>query len=213
MLRSLAGAHAAPGALLLLAGAPFLIAQARAISPALLALLFVVVSYTLFLEYLRSGELVFLGLWLVNALLSLGVQAGLIFLVLVQCVIMLVYRERYRARQWPWWGAQVLVLGIFALGFWGPLSHFVEVRLMQVTPDQVALALPIFALLSTNLSPLQAIAGTVLFLVLVVSGFWACADWRKDARHGLLVLGLLVPCPFYLFTPQSEALIINALRR
>ncbi|MFT5089383.1 MAG: hypothetical protein ACI906_004782 [Candidatus Latescibacterota bacterium] len=211
VLRGLAGAHAGPGALLLLGTAPFLIAQARAISPGMLALMMVLLSYALFLEYLRSGSLPALGAWIFVALLSLGVQAGLVFLVLVQCCIMLVYRERYAQRQGAWWAAQFLVLGLFALGFWKPLSHFFGVRLLQVTPDQAGQALPIFALLCTNLPPLQAIAGTLLFLVLVISGLYVCADWRKDARHGLLILGLLAPCPFYLFTPQSEALLLSAL--
>lgn len=210
-LRGLAGAHAMPGALLLLAVSPFFVAQARAISPATLALFFVLLSYVLFLEYLRSGELVFLGLWVANALLSLGVQGGLVFLVLVQSAVMLIYRERYAQRQLAWWLAQVVVLALFAVAFWVPLSHFFSVRLPQITPGQIAQALPVFALLSTNLPPLQASAGMALFLLLVVSGLRACADWRKDARHGLLVLGLVVPCTFYLFTPYSEALLLSAL--
>lgn len=211
VLRGLAGAHAAPGALLLLSAAPFLIAQARAISPAMLALLLAMCSYALFLEYLRSGSLPVLGGWIFVALLSFGVQAGLVFLVFVQSFVMLVYRARYGQRQAAWWAAQVPVLGLFAVGFWRPLSHFVEVRLFALTPDLVGQALPLFALLSTNLPPAQAIAGALLFVVLVVSGLYACADWRKDARHGLLILGLLAPCPFYLFTPQSEALLLSAL--
>jgi len=211
VLRGLAGAHAAPGALLLLATAPFLVAQARTISPAMLALLMVLMSYALFLEYLRGGSLSVLGAWILVALLSLGVQAGLVFLILVQCCAMLIYRARYAQHQAAWWSAQFLVLGLFALGFWKPLSQFFSVRLLEVTPDQVGQALPIFALLSTNLPPLQAIAGTLLFIILVVSGLYLCADWRKDARHGLLILGFLAPCPFYLFTPQSEALLLGAL--
>ncbi len=211
VLRGLAGAHAAPGALVLLSAAPFFIAQARAISPAMLALLMVVLSYAVFLEYLRSASLPVLGGWIVVTLLSFGVQAGLVFLVLVQCCIMVVYRVRYDRHQAAWWAAQIPVLGLFALGFWRPLSHFFEVRLLLLTPDQAGQALPLFASLSTNLPPAQAIAGTLLFIALVVSGLYICADWRKDARHGLLILGLLAPCPFYLFTPQSEALLLSAL--
>ncbi len=210
-LRGLAGVHAMPGALLLLAAAPFFVAQARVISPATLALLFVLLSYVFFLEYLRSGRLVFLSIWVVNALLSLGVQAGLIFLVLVQSAVMLIYRERYAQRQLAWWLAQVVVLALFVAAFWGPLYHFFSVRLPQLTLDQVTQVLPVFALLSTNLASVQAIVGTALFLLLVFSGLRACADWRKDARHGLLVLGLLAPCLFYLFTPYSEALLLSAL--
>ena len=211
VLRGLAGAHAAPGALLLLGTAPFLIAQARTISPAMLALLMVLLSYALFIEYQRSGSLPVLGGWMFVALLSFGVQASLVFLVLLQCLVMLVYRTRYIQRQAAWWTAQVLVLGLFALGFWTPLSHFVEVRLFDLTPDLAGQALPLFALLSTNLPPAQAIAGTLLFVVLTVSGLYVCADWRKDPRHGLLILGFLAPCPFYLFTPRSEALLLSAL--
>ena len=42
--------------LLLLAGAPFLVAQARTISPGTLALCAALVSYICFIEYMRAGE-------------------------------------------------------------------------------------------------------------------------------------------------------------
>lgn len=212
VMRLLTGTHAAPSALLLLAGAPFLVAQARTISPATLTLVMALLSYSAFLEYRRAGELSWLGAWVVISIFSWGVQAGLVFLVLVQSAIMLLYRERFTdLKQRWWWGAQSLVLLLFLLAFWQPLLHFATIRLPALTPGQAAEALPLFALLSTNLALPEALPGLLVLLVLGVSGLRAASDWRKDPRHGLLILGTMAPCSFYLFTPQSEALLLCAL--
>ena len=211
VMRAMTGAHATASGLLLLAGAPFLVAQARAISPATLALVAALLSYWFFIEYMRAGERNWLGAWIIASILSWGLQAGLIFLPLLQSAIVLLYRERYtRDKQRMWWLAQALVLVIFLLAFWQPIAHFVGVRLPALTPQQSAEAIPLFALLSTNLPLPQALPGMLVILLLLASGLWT-ADWRKDSRHGLLILGLIAPCPFYLFTPQSEALLLCAL--
>ena len=211
VMRALAGAHAASSALLLLAGAPFLVAQARAISPATLALVAALVSYLFFLEYMRAGERTWLGAWIAASILSWGIQGGLIFLVLMQSLVVLLYRRRYtRDKQRWWWLAQILVLAVFLLAFWQPLLHFISVRLPALTPQQSAEAVPLFALLSTNLPLHKALPGMLVILLLAISGLRA-ADWGKDPRHGLLILGLVTPWPFYLFTPQSAALLLCAL--
>jgi hypothetical protein len=211
VMRVLTGTHAAPSGLLLLAGAPFLIAQTRAISPATLALVAALASMILFAEYMRAGGRHWLGGWVAATILSWGIQGGLIFLPLLQSAVVLLYRERYTSdKQRWWWLAQALVLVLFALAFWQPFAHFLGARLPALTPLQTAEAIPLFALLSTNLPLPEALPGMLLVLLLALSGLRA-ADWRKDPRHGLLILGLLAPCPFYLFTPQSEALLLCAL--
>lgn len=211
IIRALTGTHAAPSALLLLAGAPFLVAQTRAISPATLALVAALLSYWFFLEYIRAGERNWLGAWVAVSILSWGIQAGLIFLPLLQSAVVLLYRERYTSdKQRWWWLAQGLVLVVFLLAFWQPFYHFLSVRLPALTLQQIAEAIPLFALLSTNLALPKALPGMLVILLLAATGV-RTADWRKDPRHGLLILGLLAPCPFYLFTPQSEALLLCAL--
>ena len=211
VMRALAGTHAAPSALLLLAGAPFLVAQARAISPATLALVAALLSYWFFLEYMRAGERNWLGAWVAVSILSWGIQASLIFLPLLQSAVVLLYRERYSSdKQRWWWLAQGLVLVVFPLAFWQPCYHFLSVRLPALAPQQTTEAVTLFALLSTNLALPEALPGMLVILLLALSGV-RTADWRKDSRHGLLILGLLAPCPFYLFTPQSEALLLCAL--
>ena len=160
---------------------------------------------------MRAGERTWLGAWIIATILSWGLQAGLVFLPLLQSVTVLLYRERYaRDKQRQWWSAQALGLGIFLLAFWQPFFHFLSVRLPALTPQQTSEAIPLFALLSTNLALPKALPGMLVMILLLISGLRA-ADWRKDPRHGLLILGLLAPCPFYLFTPQNEALLVCAL--
>ena len=212
VIRQLVGFHAAPAALVLLAGAPFLVAQARAISPATMALALAMMSYSSFLEYRRAGERVWLGAWIAISIISWGVQASLIFLSLVQSAVMLINSGRFNSeKQRWWWVAQIGVLILFALAFWHPLSHFVTVRLPALTPAQTAEAIPMVALLSTNLPLPEALPGMLVMLVLGISGLRAAADWRKNPRHSLLIFGLIAPCPVYLFTPQSEVILLCAL--
>ena len=84
MIRSLVGAHAAPGALALLAASPFLITHTRALSPAALALLLVALSYGLFWAFLRSGHLGLLAGWGAASVLAFTADAALIYLPLLQ---------------------------------------------------------------------------------------------------------------------------------
>ncbi len=211
MLRGLVGAHAAPGALLLLATSPLLAAQARALSPATLALLLVALSYALFWEYLRSGKPSVLIGWIGVSALSFGAQPSLVFLPLLQSAVALFYRARYPQRQVLWWAAQVIVLALFAFVFWQPVIHLMSDHWTHLHAGQWVRLLPTFCLLSTNLYLPQALVGTLLFALLTAAGLRACADWRKDARHGLLIAGLLVPCVTYALTQHGTPLLLSAL--
>ena len=211
VLRMLIGAHAVPSALLLLAGAPFFVAQIRALTPAPLALVATLLCSWVFLEYLRAGQRTWLGAWLITSILSWGIQTGLIFLILVQGATMLLYRRRYSGyKERRWWLAQIPVVAIFLLAFWQPFSHFLSVRLPAFSFEQATGTIDLCARLSTNLSLPQALPGMLVIILVALPGLRA-ADWRKDPRHGFLALSLLTPCLFYLCTSQSEALLLCAL--
>ena len=64
-----------------------------------------------------------------------------------------------------------------------------------------------FVGLSASMSGTDALAGAGLFALLLLSGLRACADWRKDARRGLLVGGLCVPCLLYALARQQRLLV------
>jgi hypothetical protein len=211
LLRGLAGAHAAPGALFLLAASPFLISQTRTLSPAPLVLLLVALSYALFWTYLRGGQLGLLAGWAVVSVLAFSAQASLIYLPCTQALIALTYRTRYPQSHGFYWPALAAVSGLWIALFWQPLNRDWTVRLAGVTPEQSASALDAFAALSTGVSGIDALAGAGLFALLLLSGLRACADWRKDARRGLLVGGLCVPCLLYALSPGNNALLVGAL--
>ena len=211
MIRSLVGAHAAPGALVLLAASPFLIAHTRGLSPAALALLLVALSYGLFWAFLRSGHPGLLAGWGAASVLAFTADAALIYLPLLQGLILLLYRTRYPQRHAPWWPALTLTCGLWAALFWEPLNRDWTIRLAGITPEQSLFALDAYTSLSTNLLGMDALPGSVLFTLLLVSGLRACTDWRKDARRGLLVGGLCIPCLLYVLLPHNSALLIGAL--
>lgn len=211
MLRSLAGAHAAPGALLLLAASPLLISQTRTLSPAPTVLLLVTLSYALFWTYLRGGQIGLLASWAVVSILAFSAQAGLIYLPITQALIALAYRTRYPQHQGFYWPALAAVTGLWIVLFWQPLNRDWTVHLAGVTPKQSAFALDAFAALSTGVSGIEAIAGAGLFALLLFSGLRACADWRKDARRGLLVGSLCAPYLLYALSLGNSALLVGAL--
>ncbi len=195
VMRHLGGVHATPGAALLLGAAPFFIAQARLVSPAPLALVALLACFLCFVEFVRSGDLKWLAGWIVSILLALGLHAGMIYVALIHCGVMLAYRHRYRHRQWAWWVLQIPLLGFFYLIFGDIVQHFFTARLSAAVPGSALLmdVAYLFGFLATLLPPPPALAGAALFAVLLLSGVWACKDWRKDARHGLLVLSFVVP--------------------
>ena len=216
MVRGLGGANAERGALILLALSPFLIPQVRTVSPAPLALLLVVAGFICFLEFLRAGQRQWLAAWLGTALAALLVHAGLYYMVLVQCLSMLFYRERLHNRQRDWWPAQLLPLAFFLWRFGEPLSHYLQQRLgsaLAAAPELLGQSASIFSRLVLAAAPASPLgmAGAALFLLLVAPALWTCRDLKRDPRHGLLLLGTFAPCLLYLLTPHSPSYLLAAL--
>ena len=65
--------------------------------------------------------------------------------------------------------------------------------------------------LSTNLPLPTGLVGSLLFAVLLGSGLWACRDWRRDPRHGLLVLSLVVPCLIWGCSSRRDSYLLMPL--
>ena len=192
VMRSSGGAHATPGALLLLAAAPFLVAQVQTLSPAVLALLASMAALVCFVDYLRTGSLSWLGLWVVATVLSWGVHAGLAYLLFVKWIYMLAYRERFRNRQLFWWIAQIPVTGFFIAVF-GAGARPLASRLFSMPTDASIDWTLLFAQVATGVPRPAGLIGGVLLAVLLICGIWASRDWRRDTRHGLLLLGVFTP--------------------
>ncbi len=211
LLRSVVGAHAAPGALVLLSLAPFFVGQTRADAPATWALLLVVLSYVLFWEYLRGGHPAWISGWLAVSALAIGAHTGLVFLALLQGFVLLFYRERYPQRHALWWPLWAAGLAAFVWIFWEQMPRFFSASLPATSAAQWLQAPHALALLITNMPPPNAFYGAALFALLLGPGLWACSDWRKDARRALLVGGLITPCLLYVIRPEAEELLIAAL--
>lgn len=191
VLRGLGGTHATRAAFWLLAASPFLIGQVRVLSTSQLSLLAVVCAYLCFIEYNRAGQLGWLAGWVLSILAALLVHGGLYCIALVHCLAMLVYRRRFRHRQRNWWLAQIPVLALFLMLSGAPLGHFVGHRIAAVNTATAASVQ--WAQLGTGLPlPWSAIAGGLL-LLLLASGVAVCRDWRRNPRHGLLLIGFGVP--------------------
>lgn len=216
LVRGLGGANAERGALLLLAFSPFLLPQVRTVSAAPLALLVAVVGFICFLEFLRAGQRQWLAAWLGTALVALLVHGGLYYMVLVQCLGMLFYWERLHNRQRDWWLAQLLPLAFFLWRFNAPLSDYFQNRLDTVFTSATALlgtgaSILSRLLLATAPTSALGIVGGILFLLLLAPGLWTCRDFKRDPRHGLLLLGTFVPCLLYLLAPNSTSYLLAAL--
>jgi len=212
VVRALGGTHATPGTLLLLGAAPFMVAQSSRLSPASPGLVPVLVCFLCFLEFARAGDWRWLAGWLAAVLASLAVHAGFIWAVGVQCLIFLLYRERYRHRHRLWWPVQLVPLGVLWWRLGPALQDYFTARL------PAALDASLFAdgaaglvRLSTNLPLPAGLAGGLLFAVLLVSGLWACRDWRRDPRHGLLVLSLVVPCLIWVCSSRRDSYLLMPL--
>ena len=196
VLRGLGGSHASRGAAWILALSPFFIGQMTAVSPSALAFAIVMVELLCFLEFLRAGEVRWLAGWLVAALVSLLVHGGLYYLVLTLCLGMIIYRERYDGRQRWWWLAQVPPLGLFLLLFGTQFERFIVHRVAQISTPTVAVNQ--WGGLGSDLPGLWPLLAGGLLAVLVATGLSACRDSRRAPRHGLLVLGALVPVVVWL---------------
>ena len=196
VLRALGGTHAEKGATWLLATSPLLIDQVRAVSPAQLAFLAVLFTYLCFFEYIRAGRWLWLVAWIVAVVVALLSHGGLYCIVVVQCLTMLLYRNRRSARLRLWWLAQIIPLAMFALLFGAQFNRFIAHRLADL--NELSAVTEQWGRLATTLpQPWSAIGGAVL-LILLFAGVRACGDWRRDNRHGLLLGGLVVPAAIWL---------------
>jgi hypothetical protein len=203
MMRSSGGAHAAPGALLLLAAAPFLIGQVQLLSPSVLALVATMAALLCFVDYLRTGSHSWLGLWVLAMLFAFGVHSGLAYLLLVKWLYMLAYRDRFRNRQRLWWIAQIPVTGFFIAVFGTGVQPWAQrlIALPAAAPTDWTL---LFAQMTIGVPRPAGLLGSGLLGLLLLCGIWASRDWRRDTRHGLLLLGALTPCCLY-FSPIGHA--------
>ena len=191
ILRGLGGAHASRAALWLLAASPFLIVQVRVLSTSQLSLLAVVCAYLCFIEYNRAGQLGWLAGWVLSILAALLVHGGLYCVALAHCLSMVVYRRRFHQRQRNWWLAQIPVLSLFLITAGTHLGHFVGHRMAE-TNTAIAASVQWGHLGSGLPLPWSAISGGLL-LLLLASGVAVCRDWRRNPRHGLLLIGFAVP--------------------
>ena len=198
VMRSSGGTHAAPGALLLLAAAPFLIEQVQTLSPSVMALLTTMASLACFVDYVRTGHGAWLGLWILTTLLSFGVHAGLAGVLLINWLYAIAYPDRFRNRRIVWWSAQVVVLGFFLAGFGANIKRQTgRLTIPDALPDFANWALEL-ARIATGVPQTVGLLGGGLIALLLIGGIWTCRDWRRDTRHGLLLLGLFVPGCLYL---------------
>ena len=196
VLRGLGGVHATRGALWLLALSPFFIGEVRVLAPSQLAFLTVLLTYLCFSEYARAGQLTWLGGWVAAAMAALVVHGGLYCVTLVQCLAMAAYHERLRNRQRNWWLAQIPVLALFSVLSGAQLNRFVAERLAEI--NTATAAGEQWGRLGTALSWPWSVIAAGLVLLLLISGVVVCRDVRRNARHGLLLLGFAGPSAAWL---------------
>ena len=207
VVRQSGGTHAAPGALLLLGGAPFLIEQAQTLSPAVLGLVTATAALACFVEYVRTGNHTWLVIWMASTLLSWGVHAGLAYLVPIKWLYMVAYRDRVHSRRVYWWLAQVPIAGFFLVIFGTDLGA----HLLRLADSDWSGAMRDFSALASGVSRPTGLVGAGLFALLLAGGIWASRDWRRNTRHGLLLSGFLVPTTLYLSPLGHPALGLVAL--
>ena len=207
--RSLGGTHAATGAFWLLALSPFLVNQARLLAPAPLAFVAVLVLYLCFFEYTRAGQWTWLAAWSTIALAMQLIHGGLFSVVVVQCLAMVLFRERLRSKQRNWWLAQILPAALFTELFGSQFNRFIAHRLSDVKAASAVGAQ--WGRLGTDLPlPWSALGGGLL-LLLLLSGVIACRDWRRDPRHGILLLGAGIPTCIWLWWLPHDFYAVAAL--
>ena len=197
VMRSLGGTHAAPGAMTLLATSPFFVSAAATVSGTALVLAAAMSCVGAFLEFSKTGRKGWLAVWLFTALLCLTTHAALLLVILVQNASLLFYGRRLQHRQRVWWGAQLPVGGVFFL------LHHDQLAVQGIPGGWPSLS---------GLPALVSMHGfaVALLLVLCLSGTWSCRDWRRDPRHGLLLLSAISPLITWLFFPR-ELLLLLAL--
>lgn len=206
VVRGLGGSHATLGALLLLGGAPLMVLQSSRLSPGTTGLVAVLSCFVCFFELGKDGDWRWLVGWLVSGLAACGIHAGLFWMVVVQWAVVLLYRERYRVRQLPWWLIQLIPAAWLGWRYHPLLEAYLGVRLgqglsrLQMT-DGAALAVR----LSTGLALPFGLVGALLLAALLCVGLWVARDWRRDPRHGLLLLCLVVPGLCWLLFWRDDA--------
>ncbi|MFH1571981.1 MAG: glycosyltransferase family 39 protein [Gemmatimonadota bacterium] len=209
VLRGLGGAHAEGGAMWLLAASPFFVEQMRSVTPSALAFLAVVVALLCLLEFLRAGGSGWLVGWVASMSAALLVHGGLYYLAIAVGLGMLYYRRRYDSRQLAWWLAQVPPLVLFAVLFGAQLNRFVLHRAAETNTASAAGA-QWLALGADLPAPWSWVAAGLLGLLLL-SGLWACVDFRRDPRHGLLMLGFGLPVAIWLVWLPHDFYAVAAL--
>lgn len=196
VLRGLGGAHAERGAMWLLAASPFFVEQMVSVTPSALAFLCVVVALVCLLEFLRAGGRGWLAGWVVSVSAALLVHGGLYYLAIAVGLGMLYYRNRYSNRQLHWWLAQLPPLALFAVLFGAQLNRFVLHRVSETNTASAAGSQ--WAALGASLPAAWSWVAAGLLGVLLLSGLRACVDFRRDPRHGLLILGFGLPVAVWL---------------
>lgn len=212
LVRGLGGTHATPGALLLLGGAPLLVVRASQLSPASLGLVALLLCFVCFVELARGEGWIWLAGWLLAALVACGIHVSCVWALGIQWIVALAYRSRYRLRPLLWWPAQLLLAALVAGWYHQPIQQYLALRapalLQALRPvDGVAL----IARLSTGLTLPAGLFGALLLGLIMLAGLWTCGSWRRDARHGLLILCLVVPCLVWLAGARADAHLLMAL--
>jgi hypothetical protein len=206
VVRGLGGSHSTLGALLLLGGAPLMLLQASRLSPGTAGLVAILGCFACFLELGKDGDWRWLVGWLVGALVACGIHAGLFWMVIVQWAVVLLYREQYRVRQLPWWLIQLLPAAWLGWRYHPLLGEYLGTRLTQgLNGLQIADSAALGARLSTGLALPFGLVGTLLLAALLCVGLWVARDWRRDPRHGLLLLCLVVPGLGWLLLWRDDA--------
>ena len=208
VMRRLGGAHATPGALLLGGTAPLLVLATSQLDSGVLVLACGLAWLLCFLEATRTGAPGWLLGWAAASLLAICAHPLSLALLPVQWVAVLVYRSRYRLRAWVWWPAQLLPLAA-ALVLYGAL--------LPLQQDEGAAALHVGDLLSGGTSaaagvlPLPVVACLVALALPGLAGLWACRDWRRDPRHGLLLALLAAPVGLWLLGSHAASQLLLPL--
>ena len=196
VMRGLGGAHAAPGAMILLAASPFFVGVAATVSDAPLALAAAMSCIAAFLEFSKAGAKRWLAVWLVTALLCSITHAALLLVILVLNGAVLFYRRRLQQRQPLWWSVQLPVFAVFFLLNRGQLA---------------VLGVPGWPAAVSAMPALVSVDGfaVAILLVLCLGGAWNCRDWRRDPRHGLLLLSAMAPLLAWMFYPGELSILLS----
>ena len=196
VMRGLGGVHATPGGMLLLALSPVFVGIGSTMTSGSLALAAAMLCFAAFLEFSKTGKSWWVGAWLVTALFCVAAHLGLVLVVLVQNAALLVYGRRLQHRQRVWWAAQLFVVMIVLLLHRRQLGEIWNTA-WPWPPSGMPM-----------LGGLEGF-GVILLALLCLSGAWNCRDVRRDPRHGLLLVTVLLPLLAWLFYPNDLPLLVS----